>query len=97
MALSAKTKKRMEVALARRVESNELIAKVEQASHQVVAMSSSATVSTDTAFAAALKIGDRVVSHKAASNESANVIADGTLPAGISDAAGTTIAWRAAL
>lgn len=97
MALSSDTQRRMQIALTLDSAGSELSAKVNQASHCVIAMSTSATISTDTAFAAALKIGDTVVSHKAASNESAPVIANGTLPAGITDAAGTTFAWRAAL
>lgn len=97
MSLSSDTKRRMQIALTRDEAGSELAAKVDQASHVIVAMSSSATVSTDAAFAAKLKIGDRVVSWKAASNESDDVIANGTLPAGISDAAGTTVAFRAAL
>lgn len=97
MSLSKNAKDTLTVAMANKKYSKEISDKMEQASHVVVALSASATISTDTAFAAALKIGDRVVSWKAASNESANVIANGTLPAGISDAAGTTVALRASL
>lgn len=97
MALSKRTKDILVVAMADKRSGVELAAKADQASHVVIAQSVSATISTDTAFAAKLKIGDRIVSHKAASNESADVIANGTLPAGITDAAGTTHAWRLAL
>lgn len=97
MSLSRNAKERIVIALTSRPVGAEVAAKMDQASHVVIAMSVSATISTDAAFAAKLKIGDRVVSHKAASNESANVAADGTLPAGITDAAGTTLAYRAAL
>lgn len=97
MALSKRSKDIMIVALADKKAGNELIAKVNQASHVVVAMSASATVSTDAAFKAALKVGDMVVSHKAAANENGVVIADGTLPVAITDAAGLTLAIRAAL
>lgn len=97
MALSSDTKRRMQISLTSDSAGSELSAKVDQASHVIVAVSVSATISTDTAFAAKLKIGDQVVSHKAAANENAAVIANGTLPAGISDAAGITMAIRAAL
>lgn len=63
---------------------------------KVAAFSTSATISTDTAFIAKLKVGDVIVSHKAAANENATVVTDGTLPAGITDAAGVTMAWRSA-
>ena len=97
MALSTKAVKRFEVAMARRAEADEMVNKINQSAYAIVAMSTSATISTDTAFAAALMVGDRVVSHKASSNESATVIAAGTLPSGITDAAGTTLAIRVGL
>lgn len=97
MSLSSNAKQTLIVAMANKRLANELIAKVDQASHEIIAMSLSATISTDAAFAAKLKIGDEVLSHKAASNEFAPVIANGTLPAGITDAAGVTLAIRAAL
>lgn len=97
MSLSSDTKRRMQISLTSDSAGSELASKVDQASHCVVAMSLSATISTDTAFAAKLKIGDEVVSWKAASNEFAPVIANGTLPAGISDAAGVTVSIRASL
>lgn len=97
MALSTKTKKRLEVAMARRAEATEIQQKIDQASHVIVAVSTSATISTDTAFAAALQVGDLVLSHKAAANQQAVVATAGTLPGGITDAAGVTMALRAAL
>lgn len=97
MSLSSDTKRRLQIALTLDSAGKEVSDKIDSASHNVVALSLSATISTDTAFAAKLKIGDEVVSWKAASNEFAPVIANGTLPAGISDAAGVTVAIRAAL
>ncbi len=97
MSLSKKTKEILTVAMADKKSSAEISAKMDQASHQIIAMSTSATISTDAAFKAALKIGDQVVSHKAAANENGAVIANGTLPVAITDAAGITFAIRAAL
>lgn len=97
MSLSSDAVYRLKTSLTSESAGQEVANKMNQSSHEVIALSASATISTDTAFAAALRIGDRVVSHKAASNESATVIASGTLPAGISDAAGTTLAYRASL
>lgn len=97
MALSKRTKEILLVALADKKAANELIAECNQEKFVIVAMSTSATISTDTAFKAALKIGDQVVSNKAASNENGPVVTNGTLPVAITDAAGVTIAYRAAL
>lgn len=94
--LSSNAQYRLKGAMTNDARGQEVIDHLQQASHVIIAMSLSATISTDTAFAAKLKIGDQVMSHKAAANETAAVIANGTLPAGISDAAGITLALRAA-